>query len=568
MANERAKGETTAEVRTHFIREIVEEDVRNNKNGGRVVTRFPPEPNGLLHIGHATSINLNFGIAAGVEGGICNLRFDDTNPEAEDVEYVDAIQEDIRWLGFDWGERLYFASDYFDQLFGYAILLIEKNLAYVDSSSPEEISEGRGSFYEPGVDGPYRDRSIAENLDLFQRMRAGEFDDGAHVLRAKIDMQSPDLNLRDPIMYRIRKCHHHRTGDAWPIYPLYDFTHGLSDSIEGVTHSLCTLEFEDHRPLYDWFLDACEVDCHPQQIEFARVKLSYTVLSKRRLRQLVEDHHVSGWDDPRMPTLSGMRRRGYPPEAIRNFCEEIGVARRDPVVDVGLLEHCVRDELNARSPRVMGVIRPLKVVLENYPEGRVDELEAPYHPNDPGFGSRKLPLSRVVYIERDDFLEDPPKKWFRLAPGREVRLRYACLIICQEVVKDEASGEILELRCRWDPESLGGAPADGRKVRGTLHWVSAAHAVEARVQLYDRLFRVANPMAEDAGFLSSLNPESLETLDGCRVESGLASARAGERFQLERLGYFCVDLASEGSGPVLLNRTVGLRDSWAKIGKG
>jgi glutaminyl-tRNA synthetase len=567
MAKSDSNTAEPAEVRSHFIREKIEADVSAGKHGGRVVTRFPPEPNGYLHIGHASSINLNFGMAAAFPGGICNLRFDDTNPEAEDVEYVDAIQQDIRWLGFDWGDRRHFASDYFQQLFDFAVLLIEKGLAFVDSSSLEEIRKQRGNFYEPGTESPHRERSIEENLDLFQRMRAGEFADGAHVLRAKIDMQSPDLNLRDPIMYRIRKIHHHRTGDDWPIYPMYDFAHGLSDAIEAVTHSLCSLEFVDHRPLYDWYLEACETEARPEQTEFARLNLSYTVLSKRRLLQLVEEQRVSGWDDPRMPTLCGIRRRGYPAEAILQFCNEVGITKRDSVVDIGLLEHFVRDALNFSAPRAMGVLRPLKVVIENFPEDRVEELDAPFHPNDPSFGSRKLPLSRVVYVERDDFMEEPVKKWFRLTPGREVRLRYACLITCTDVIKDPNSGEVIELRCTWDPDSLGGAPADGRKVRGTLHWVSAEHAVEAEVRLYDRLFKDENPSAGDGDFLESMNPDSLEVLSGCQVEPSLASAQSGDRMQLERLGYFCVDPSSESAGKLVLNRTVGLRDAWAKEAK-
>jgi glutaminyl-tRNA synthetase len=567
MAKSDSSTAEPAEVRSHFIREKIEADVRAGKHGGRVVTRFPPEPNGYLHIGHASSINLNFGMAAAFPGGICNLRFDDTNPEAEDVEYVDAIQQDIRWLGFDWGDRCYFASDYFKHLFDFAVLLIEKGLAFVDSSSLEEIRKQRGNFYEPGTESPHRGRSIAENLDLFHRMRLGEFADGAHVLRAKIDMQSPDLNLRDPIMYRIRRIHHHRTGDEWPIYPMYDFAHGLSDAIESVTHSLCSLEFEDHRPLYDWYLEACETEARPEQTEFARLNLNYTVLSKRRLLQLVEERHVSGWDDPRMPTLCGIRRRGYPPEAILQFCDEVGITKRDSVVDIGLLEHFVRDALNFGAPRAMGVLRPLKVVIENFPEDRVEELDAPFHPNDPSFGSRKLPLSRVVYVERDDFMEEPAKKWFRLAPGREVRLRYACLITCVDVIKDPNSGEVVELRCTWDPDSLGGAPADGRKVRGTIHWVSAAHAVEAEARLYDRLFKDENPSAGDGDFLDSLNPDSLEVVSGCQVEPSLTSAQSGDRMQLERLGYFCVDSDRASAGKLIFNRTVGLRDAWAKQAK-
>ena len=568
MAKSDTSEKKPAETHSHFIHEMIEADVRGGKHGGRVVTRFPPEPNGYLHIGHASAINLNFGMAAAFPAGICNLRFDDTNPEAEDVEYVDAIQQDIRWLGFDWSDRCYFASDYFQQLFDFAILLIEKGLAFVDSSSLEEIRKLRGNYYEPGTESPYRERSIEENLDLFRSMRAGEFEDGAHVLRAKIDMHSPDLNLRDPIMFRIRRIQHHRTGDEWPIYPMYDFAHGLSDAIEGVTHSLCSLEFEDHRPLYDWYLRACEIESPPQQTEFARLNLTYTVLSKRKLLQLVNEGHVSGWDDPRMPTLSGIRRRGYPPEAIVQFCDEVGITKRDSVVDVGLLEHFVRDALNFGTPRVMGVLRPLKVVIENFPEDRVEELDAPFHPNDPSFGSRKLPLSRVVYVERDDFMEEPVKKWFRLAPGREVRLRYACLITCVDVIKDPNSGEVVELRCTWDPDSLGGAPADGRKVRGTLHWVSADHAVEAEVRLYDRLFKDEYPLAGDRDFLDCLNSDSLEILSDCRVEPSLADAQSGSRFQLERLGYFCVDPESASLGKLILNRTVGLRDTWAKKAKG
>ena len=568
MAKSDSSEKKPAEAHSHFIREMIEADVRSGKHGGRVVTRFPPEPNGYLHIGHASSINLNFGMAATFPAGICNLRFDDTNPEAEDVEYVDAIQQDIRWLGFDWGDRRYFASDYFQQLFDFAIRLIEKGLAFVDSSSLEEIRKLRGNYYEPGTESPYRERSIEENLELFRNMRAGKFDDGAHVLRAKIDMQSPDLNLRDPIMVRIRRIHHHRTGDEWPIYPMYDFAHGLSDAIEGVTHSLCSLEFEDHRPLYDWYLRACEIESPPQQTEFARLNLTHTVLSKRKLLQLVKGGHVSGWDDPRMPTLCGIRRRGYPPEAIIQLCNEVGITKRDSVVDIGLLEHFVRDALNFGVPRAMGVLRPLKVVIENFPEDRVEELDAPFHPNDPSFGSRKLPLSRVVYVERDDFMEEPVKKWFRLAPGREVRLRYACLITCVGVIKDPDSGEVVELRCKWDPDSLGGAPADGRKVRGTLHWVSADHAIEAEVRLYDRLFKDENPSAGDRDFLDCLNADSLEILSGCRVEPSLANAQSGDRFQLERLGYFCVDPDSASLGKLVLNRSVGLRDTWAKEAKG
>ena len=549
-----------------FVRNIVVEDLKTNKYGGRVHTRFPPEPNGYLHIGHAKSICLNFGIAAQY-GGLCNLRFDDTNPSKEDVEYVDSIQEDVRWLGFDWDDRLFYASDYFEQLYEYALQLIKKGKAYVCDLSADEIREYRGTLTEPGKDSPYRNRSIEENLDLFERMRAGEFEDGSRVLRAKIDMASPNLSMRDPVMYRILRATHHRTGDEWCIYPMYDFTHCLSDSIEGITHSICTLEFENNRPLYDWFLD--ELDAyHPQQIEFARLNLSYTVMSKRKLLGLVEDGVVTGWDDPRMPTLSGLRRRGYTPEAIRNLCGRIGVARADSIVDVAFLEHCIREDLNQRAPRVMGVLRPLKVVIDNYPEDQVEEMEARNNPQDPSMGTRKVPFSRVLYIERADFREDPPKKFFRLAPGREVRLRYAYFITCVGVVKDQQTGEVVELHCTYDPATRGGSSPDGRKVRGTLHWVSAAHALEAEVRLYDRLFVKANPLDEKDGsdFKSYLNPNSLETLASCRVEPSLVGALPGSRYQFERQGYFCVDPDSSG-GTLVFNRTVSLRDTWAKIEK-
>ncbi len=549
-----------------FVRNIVVEDLKTNKYGGRVHTRFPPEPNGYLHIGHAKSICLNFGIAAQY-GGFCNLRFDDTNPSKEDVEYVDSIQEDVRWLGFDWDDRLFYASDYFEQLYEYALQLIKKGKAYVCDLSADEIREYRGTLTEPGRDSPYRNRSIEENLDLFERMRAGEFDDGSRVLRAKIDMASPNLSMRDPVMYRILRATHHRTGDEWCIYPMYDFTHCLSDSIEGITHSICTLEFENNRPLYDWFLD--ELDAyHPQQIEFARLNLSYTVMSKRKLLGLVEDGVVTGWDDPRMPTLSGLRRRGYTPEAIRNLCGRIGVARADSIVDITFLEHCIREDLNQRAPRVMGVLRPLKVVIDNYPEDQVEEMEARNNPQDPSMGTRKVPFSRVLYIERADFREDPPKKFFRLAPGREVRLRYAYFITCVGVVKDEQTGEVVELHCTYDPATRGGSSPDGRKVKGTLHWVSAAHALEAEVRLYDRLFVKANPLGEKDGsdFKSYLSPNSLETLASCRVEPSLAGALPGSRYQFERQGYFCVDPDSSG-GTLVFNRTVSLRDTWAKIEK-
>jgi len=548
-----------------FIREIIKEDLRTGKYGGRVHTRFPPEPNGYLHIGHAKSICLNFGIAKEF-GGLCNLRFDDTNPIKEEADYVEAIKEDVRWLGFDWGDREYYASDYFEQLYEWAVELIKKGKAYVDSLSPEEIKEYRGSFGKPGKESPYRNRSVEENLDLFERMRAGEFKEGEHVLRAKIDMSSGNMNLRDPVMYRIIHATHHRTGDKWCIYPTYDWAHGQCDSIEGITHSICTLEFEDHRPLYDWFLDQLEI-YHPQQIEFARLNLSYTVLSKRRLVQLVEGGYVNGWDDPRMPTIAGMRRRGYTPEAIRNFCERIGVSRNESLVDIALLEHCVREDLNKRAPRVFGVLRPLKVVLVNYPEDLVEEMECINSPEDPSMGTRKVPFSRVLYIERDDFREDPPPKWFRLAPGREVRLRYAYYITCVDVVKDE-NGEVVELHCTYDPETRGGWAPDGRKVRGTLHWVSAAHSLEAEVRLYDRLFLKPNPLDVEEGedFTANLNPNSLEILTSCRVEPSLKGAAPGSRYQFERQGYFCVDPDSTGE-KLVFNLTVPLRDTWAKIEK-
>lgn len=547
-----------------FIRDIISADVKANKHGGRVVTRFPPEPNGYLHIGHAKSICLNFGIAAQYNG-VCHLRFDDTNPTKEDVEYVESIKEDVRWLGFDWGDKLFYASDYFEQLYRYAVQLIQEGKAYVDSLSAEEVRAYRGTLTEPGRNSPYRDRSVEENLALFERMRAGEFADGAHVLRAKIDMASPNLNMRDPVMYRILRASHHRTGDKWCIYPMYDFAHCVSDSIEGITHSICTLEFEDHRPLYDWFLDELRVDCHPQQIEFARLNLTYTVMSKRKLLQLVTQKHVRGWDDPRMPTLQGLRRRGYTPEAIRNFCERIGVAKRNSTVDISLLEHYIREDLNKRAPRVMAVLRPLKVIIDNYPEGQVEEVEAINNPEDLSMGTRKLPFSRVLYIERDDFREDPPKKYFRLAPGREVRLRYAYIIKCVGVVKDEHSGEVVELHCTYDPETRSGGSAEGRRVKATLHWVSAAQALPAEVRLYDHLFTVPDP-GEVEDFTTVINPRSLETVTECRVEPSLAQATPGSRYQFERQGYFCVDPDSS-PGALVFNRTVTLRDTWAKIEK-
>ena len=560
---------TEAVTKGDFIRDIIAEDKKTGKHGGRVVTRFPPEPNGYLHIGHAKSICLNFGVAAENEGGVCHLRFDDTNPSKEEVEYIDSIQEDVRWLGFDWGEHLYYASDYFEQLYDYAIQLIKKGFAYICSLSAGEIREYRGTLTEPGKDSPYRNRTVEENLDLFHRMRSGEFENGAHVLRAKIDMASPIINMRDPVLYRISHASHHRTGGSWCIYPMYDFAHCLSDSIEGITHSLCTLEFKDNRPLYDWVLDHLDVPCHPQQIEFARLNLTRTVMSKRKLLELVQSKAVSGWDDPRMPTLSGLRRRGYTPESIRNFCDRIGVATRNSTVDMALLEHCLREDLNRTAPRVMAVLRPLKVILDNYPEDVTEELEFMNHPEDTSMGTRRVPFSRELFIEQEDFREDPPKKFFRLAPGREVRLRYAYYITCTSVERDEYTGEISALHCTYDPETRGGSSPDGRKVKGTLHWVSAPHAMKAEVRLYDSLFLdPEHPESEeDAGIQSGLNPNSIEILSDCRVEPGLKGAEPGSRFQFERLGYFCVDDKDFFKDALVFNRTVTLRDSWAKIEK-
>lgn len=548
----------------NFIRTIVQEDIKTNRFGGRVMTRFPPEPNGYLHIGHAKSICLNFGLASELNG-LCNFRFDDTNPSKEDIEYVESIQADVRWLGFDWGDRLYYASDYFEQIYQWALELIRKGKAYVCSLSADEIREYRGTLTVSGKDSPYRNRSVEENLDLFRRMRAGEFQEGDHVLRAKIDMASPNLNMRDPVMYRIKHAPHHRTAATWCIYPMYDWAHGLCDSIEGITHSICTMEYEDHRPLYDWFLDELGI-YHPRQIEFARLNLSYTVMSKRKLLQLVQEGYVDGWDDPRMPTLAGIRRRGYTPAAVRNFCERIGVGKRESLVDLALLEFCVREDLNKWAPRVMAVLKPLRLVIENYPEGQVESLEAVNNPEDPGAGTRQVPFSRVLYIERDDFMEDPPKKFFRLAPGREVRLRYAYFVKCTGVVKDEETGEVVELRCTYDPETRGGGAPDGRQVKATLHWVSAAHAVNAEVRLYDRLFTRENPGETRAGesFKDFLNPSSLEVLTSCRVEPSLAGVLPGYRCQFERLGYFCVD-SDSSPGKLRFNRIVTLRDTWAKI---
>ena len=547
-----------------FIREIIAEDVSKNKNEGRVHTRFPPEPNGYLHIGHAKSICLNFGVAKEFDG-LCNLRFDDTNPSKEEVEYVDSIKEDVRWLGFDWEDRMFYASDYFEQLYQYAVELIRLGKAYVCDLTPEQMREYRGTLNAPGKDSPYRNRTVGENLELFGRMRAGEFADGLRTLRAKIDMSSGNINMRDPVIYRIMRAHHHRTEDKWCIYPMYDFAHCFSDSMERITHSICTLEFEDHRPLYDWFLDQLGVH-HPQQIEFARLNLSHTVLSKRKLIQLVGEGLVSGWDDPRMPTIAGFRRRGYTPGSIRNFCDRIGVAKRDSTVEMSLLEYCIREDLNKSAPRVMSVLRPLRLVIENYPEGKTEELEAVNNPEDPGMGSRKVPFSKVLYIEQDDFREDPPKQFFRLAPGREVRLRYAYFITCIGVVKDEHTGEIVELRCTYDPATRGGDAPDGRKVKATLHWVSAGHALEAEVRLYDYLFAKATPGEENGDFKADINDKSLEVLKNCFVEPGLAGAEPGSRYQFERLGYFCIDRDSSGS-ELVFNRIVTLKDTWAKVEK-
>ncbi len=549
-----------------FIRTIIEADRKAGKNGGRVATRFPPEPNGYLHIGHAKSICLNFGIAAQY-GGTCNLRYDDTNPTKEEVEYVDAIQDDVHWLGFDWGNRRYYASEYFERLYQYAIELIKKGKAYVDSLSADEIRAYRGTLTVPGKESPYRNRTVEENLGLFQRMRAGEFPDGAHVLRAKIDMASPNFNMRDPTIYRIRHAAHHRTGNDWCIYPMYDFAHGLSDAIEGITHSICTLEFEDHRPLYDWFLDNLDVSCHPRQIEFARLNLNYTVMSKRKLLELVEGKYVQGWDDPRMPTICGLRRRGYTPESIRDFCDRVGVAKKENVIDVAVLEHAVREDLNRRVPRVMCVLRPLRLVIDNYAEDKCEEMEAVNNPEDPAAGARKVPFSRELYIEREDFSENPPPKYHRLAPGRTVRLRYSYLVTCIGVVKD-ANGEVEEIHCTHHPTSLDPNAADLPKAKATIHWVSAPHAIGIAARLYERLFSVEDPTDETDGkdWKSHLNPDSLEVLTECRAEPSLAGAKPGDRFQFERMGYFCVDPDSS-PGKLIINRTVTLKDTWAKIQK-
>ncbi len=549
-----------------FIRQIIAKDIEINKNEGRIHTRFPPEPNGYLHIGHAKAICLNFDVAAEF-GGLCNLRFDDTNPSKEEAEYVESIKKDIRWLGFNWDDRLFYASDYFDQMHQYAVQLIKTGKAYVCDLGIDEIRQYRGTLTEPGKDSPYRNRSVEGNLDMFERMRAGEFEDGSRVLRAKIDMASSNLNMRDPVMYRIIRAAHHRTGSKWCIYPTYDWAHGLEDSIEGITHSICTLEFENHRPLYDWFLDRLNIH-HPQQIEFARLNLTYTVMSKRKLMELVKGGYVNGWDEPRMPTISGLRRRGYSPESIRTFCKHIGVARADSVVDIALLEYCLREDLNKHSLRVMGVLDPLRVVIDNYPEGKVEELDAINNPEDPSIGTRKVPFSRILYIEKEDFMETPPKKFYRLAPNREVRLRYAYFIKCVDVVKDKNTGEISELHCTYDPATRGGDAPDGRKVKATLHWVSAAHSLEAEVRLYDHLFtkEIPEDVEEGKDWKDNINPDSLDVLKLSRVEPSLEDAKPGTRYQFERKGYFCVDSDSSGK-KLVFNLTVSLRDRWAKIQK-
>ena len=550
---------------SNFIRNIIKDDIKNNKNKSLVHTRFPPEPNGYLHIGHAKSICLNFGIANDFNGGLCNLRFDDTNPVKEDLEFTESIQQDVKWLGFEWGKRLFYASDYFEQLFEFAKQMIIDGKAYVDHLSAEEIREYRGTLTEPGKESPHRGRSVEENLSLFERMRAGEFEEGECVLRGKIDMSSPNMNMRDPTIYRIKKATHHRTGNDWCIYPMYDYTHCISDALEGITHSLCTLEFEDHRPLYDWFLEQLSVPCHPQQIEFARLNLNYTVTSKRKLNELVKDGDVSGWDDPRMPTIVGMRRRGYTPESIRDFCDRIGVTKNDTVIDVSVLENSVREDLDSHAPRVMGILDPLKVVISNYPEGETEQLDAPNHPNDAKMGVRKLPFSKTIYIEKDDFMEDPPKKFFRLAPGKEVRLRYAYFIICDEIIKDN-SGNIVELRCSYDADTKGGNAPDGRKVKGTIHWVSAEHAFKTEVRLYDRLFNDPKPDSNKHknNWKDFLNSNSKKIIKDAYLEPSLESAKKEEFFQFERLGYFCVDNRDSDKDKPIFNRTVSLRDSWLK----
>ncbi len=554
----------------NFIQNIISRDLQEGKNGGRVHTRFPPEPNGYLHIGHAKSICLNFGLAA-ANGGITNLRFDDTNPSKEELEYVESIQEDVRWLGFDWADRLFYASDYFDELYRYAVSLIKAGKAYVCDLTAQEIRDYRGTLTDAGKESPYRQRSVDENLELFSRMRAGEFADGSRVLRARIDMASPNLNMRDPVLYRILRATHHRTGDDWCIYPMYDYAHPLSDAFENITHSVCTLEFADHRPLYDWVLDALpledyprKVKGHPQQIEFARLNLSYTVMSKRKLRELVEEGYVKAWDDPRMPTISGLRRRGYTAEALRDFCERIGVAKRNSMVDIALLEHCIREELNARAPRIMAVLKPLRVIIDNYPVGQVEWMETENNQENPDMGNRQVPFSREIYIEQEDFMEEPPKKFFRLRPGGEIRLKSAYIIKCEEVVKDEESGEIIELHCSYDPDSRSGGPKSNRKVKGTSHWVSAAHAVPAEVRLYEHLFLHENPDEIEGDYKEQLNPDSLLRLSSCMVEPSIREATPGSRFQFLRQGYFYIDPIDSTEGNLCINRIVSLRDSWAK----
>lgn len=568
VGGEFSMGSKDVSVRSNFIRNIIQEDLQAGKNQGQVITRFPPEPNGLLHIGHAKSICLNFGLAYEFSGR-CHLRYDDTNPTKEEESYVKSIQDNVKWLGYDWGEHLYYASDYFQHLFDYAVYLIKSQKAYVCSLTPEEIRRYRGTLTEPGQESPYRERSVAENLDLFYRMRDGHFQEGEHVLRAKIDMSASNINLRDPVIFRIVYAKHHRTGTTWCIFPTYDFAHCISDALEGITHSLCSLEFEDHRPLYDWFLDQLPVPCHPQQIEFARLNLAYTVLSKRRLIRLVNEGYVDGWDDPRMPTIAGLRRRGFTPESIRSFCERIGVGKSESLVDMAMLEHSIREDLNKRATRVMGVLDPIKVVLVNYPEAEEEYLEAINNPEDLSMGTRKVPFSRTLYIERNDFREDPPKKYFRLAPGREVRLRYAYYITCVDVIKDKTTQEILEIQCTYDPSTRGGDSPDGRKVKGTIHWVSAKHCCQAEVRLYDRLFTVSDPTKDekrDIDFKSYFNPDSKQVLSSCQVESSLKGLEPGSRFQFERQGYFCRDESSDGNR-LIFNRIVGLRDTWAKIEK-
>ncbi len=550
--------------KNNFIKNIITEDLENGKNNGRVITRFPPEPNGFLHIGHAKSICLNFGVAKEFKGK-CNLRFDDTNPAKEDQKYIDSIIEDVKWLGFNWGDKIYYASDYFDKLYEFAVELIKKDKAYICSLTAEQMREYRGTLTEPGKASPDRNRPIDENLALFARMKDGEFEDGTYVLRAKIDMASPNINMRDPVIYRIKKMSHPRTKDKWCIYPMYDFTHGLSDALEGVTHSLCTLEFQDHRPLYDWLLDEVTAPCHPQQIEFARMNLNYTVMSKRKLQKLVENNHVNGWDDPRLPTIAGIRRRGYTPESIRNFCNIIGVSKKESRIDVGLLENCLRDDLNERAPRVMAVLKPLKVTIENWPEEDfIEELEAQNHPQKPEMGTRKIIFSKTIFIEKEDFMEIAPKKFFRLAPGREVRLRYGYFITCKDVIKDN-NGKVVELICSYDPATRGGDAPDGRKVKGTLHWVSSEGSVPAAINLYDRLFMAEDPEANTDDFIKNLNPESLIRLKGCRVEKSLIDAEPEKAYQFERLGYFCADSKESSKGHLVFNRTVTLRDTWAKV---